>query len=130
MVSQEGRAVRAIAAPNSVHEEAEVGSDRCRARGAGGNRPCRPRSRLQALAGLTAAIMKQFMIAVRSTPASVPDATPIPATRRLESAKGHPFRGGPLRFQWWSRRESNPRPQVLHDQFYMRSRSTWISVSA
>ncbi len=29
---------------------------------------------------------------------------------------------------WWSRRESNPRPQVLYDQFYMRSRSIWISV--
>ena len=25
---------------------------------------------------------------------------------------------------WWSRRESNPRPQVLYEQFYMRSRST------
>jgi len=24
---------------------------------------------------------------------------------------------------WWSRRESNPRPQVLYDQFYMLSRS-------
>ena len=23
---------------------------------------------------------------------------------------------------WWSRRESNPRPQALHKQFYMRSR--------
>ena len=31
---------------------------------------------------------------------------------------------------WRSRRESNPRPQVLYDQFYMRSRSTWVSVQA
>lgn len=31
---------------------------------------------------------------------------------------------------WWSRRESNPRPQVLYDQFYMRSRSISVSVQA
>src|SRR5690606_13328878 len=38
--------------------------------------------------------------------------------------------GRPFRAQWWSRRESNPRPQVLYDQFYMRSRSIWISMQA
>ena len=30
---------------------------------------------------------------------------------------------------WWSRRESNPRPQDFHEQFYMLSRLTWISLS-
>ena len=28
---------------------------------------------------------------------------------------------------WWSRRESNPRPQAFAGQFYMRSRLIWIS---
>jgi hypothetical protein len=29
---------------------------------------------------------------------------------------------------WWSRRESNPRPQVLYDQFYMLSRLFLVSL--
>jgi hypothetical protein len=32
---------------------------------------------------------------------------------------------GPV--DWWSRRESNPRPQAFAGQFYMRSRLIWIS---
>ena len=28
---------------------------------------------------------------------------------------------------WWSRRESNPRPQAFAGQFYMRSRLIWVS---
>lgn len=27
---------------------------------------------------------------------------------------------------WWSRRESNPRPQIFHRQFYMLSRLIWF----
>jgi hypothetical protein len=27
---------------------------------------------------------------------------------------------------WWSRGESNPRPQVIYDQFYMRSRFIFV----
>src|SRR5690606_1201552 len=46
--------------------------------------------------------------------------------RRETRKKAQPVRAGP--FCWWSRRESNPRPQVLYDQFYMLSRSIWISV--
>ena len=29
-----------------------------------------------------------------------------------------PFNAG---FDWWSRRESNPRPQILHNKFYILS---------
>ena len=31
---------------------------------------------------------------------------------------------------WWRRRESNPRPQVLHSQDYMLSLVVWISLRA
>jgi hypothetical protein len=30
---------------------------------------------------------------------------------------------------WWSRGESNPRPQVIYDQFYMRSRFIFVSAA-
>ena len=43
--------------------------------------------------------------------------------------KSQPDKGWDFEY-WWSRRESNPRPQVLYDQFYMLSRSTWVSVQA
>ena len=49
---------------------------------------------------------------------------------REERARKKANREGLALGKWWSRRESNPRPQVLYDQFYMRSRSIWISMQA
>ncbi len=34
--------------------------------------------------------------------------------RTANKSKGHPIQLGGLYFYWWSRRESNPRPQVLY----------------
>ena len=36
----------------------------------------------------------------------------------------------PWGYQWWRRRESNPRPQVLHSQDYMLSLAIWVSPRA
>lgn len=53
----------------------------------------------------------------------------VPANTR-ECARKKANREWLALMYWWSRRESNPRPQVLYDQFYMRSRSIWISMQA
>ena len=34
--------------------------------------------------------------------------------------------GGRFFFVWWSRRELNPRPQILHYQFYVCSLLIWF----
>jgi hypothetical protein len=66
-----------------------------------------------------------------------------PARSMLLETPGSPSGGrgfdSPLRIQqkakkptggfftfWWSRGESNPRPQVIYDQFYMRSRFIFV----
>jgi hypothetical protein len=51
----------------------------------------------------------------------------IPNSRRRENEKSHP-EGGFFHF-WWRRRESNPRPQVIHLQLYMLSRVFDLTVS-
>jgi len=58
------------------------------------------------LAGSQARDSAQALSRVRLAPASVPDADSVPALIPPgESEKGHPFRGSPFRFQWWSRRQ-------------------------
>lgn len=60
----------------------------------------------------------------RKTPAPVPDADSTPAfCMHGINKKGFPAETGkPFLFiRWWRRRESNPRPQALHRQFYILS---------
>jgi hypothetical protein len=59
--------------------------------------------------------MKQFMGGIHAHPTSVPDAASIPPTKYKGRPQGTAF------VFWWSRRESNPRPQALYSKFYMRS---------
>ena len=40
--------------------------------------------------------------------------------------KSQPDKGWDFEY-WWRRRESNPRPQVLHSQDYMLSLVVWVS---
>jgi len=53
---------------------------------------------------------------------SEPPNPPVPLDAATCGRAGHVIRGkdGDEK-KWWRRRESNPRPQVLYRQFYMRS---------
>ena len=62
-----------------------------------------------------------------------PGLTSGPAARHAivgEEAKSQKAARGGLLSRWWRRRELNPRPRMIQIQFYMRSRSIFVSPRA
>ncbi len=95
--------------------------------GAGGNplrlaaRASGPPRGLQAARIREARNSPQGLFLVPAHPASASGRVFDSLDFRQSKRKGPPLRGSPLRFDWWSRRESNPRPKVFYGQFYVCS---------